>query len=298
MPRKKLPRGFIYARVGVRIFDHPELAEAGWPGVLLHVRAITYSREHLTDGRVPRAEVRRWLRQLADEFGGFDATPSVEALLRRGVWTDDEVAFYVADYSDYQETRAEVEEQSEQGKSAAAMRYAKPKDASRMPDACDTHAQTETEGERELSPNGDNHGAPDLVDSVWSAYQEHHPTAKMTTNRRDLIRRRLKEHPVDVLVAAVHGNHRSPFHCGENRDGKKYHALELILRDADKIEGFAELATESPLERMARKTNLTSRDMRQLAEVLDQEGGTHDHIGSGADRGQIAGFLPAVDDAA
>lgn len=79
---------------------------------------------------------------------------------------------------------------------------------------------------------------------VWSAYQTHHPGAKLTIDRKRLIENRLREgFSADQLVAAVIGNHLDP-HCnGENSSGRQYHAFDLILRNADKIEQYAALAT-------------------------------------------------------
>lgn len=80
---------------------------------------------------------------------------------------------------------------------------------------------------------------PKIVTPVWAAYVEHHPQATLTKSRQQLIRRRLAEHPAEKLVAAIEGNHRDPWCNGENPSGKTYHALELILRDAEKIEKYA-----------------------------------------------------------
>lgn len=83
------------------------------------------------------------------------------------------------------------------------------------------------------------------IETVWTAYSAHHPRAQLTTHRRDLIRRRLKDHPAATLAAAIHGNHKDP-HCnGQNDRGTEFHALTLILRDADHIERYAALHTEA-----------------------------------------------------
>lgn len=78
---------------------------------------------------------------------------------------------------------------------------------------------------------------------VWAAYREYHPRAMLSPERGRLIDRRLAEgYPVDLLIDAIHGNHADP-HCnGENDRLKQYHAINLILRDADHIERYAELA--------------------------------------------------------
>lgn len=82
------------------------------------------------------------------------------------------------------------------------------------------------------------------VEEVWAAYLAHHPQAMLSDERRKLIMRRLGEgYSVELLVAAIDGNHVDP-HCnGENDRFKQYHSISLILRDADRIERFAELAS-------------------------------------------------------
>lgn len=81
------------------------------------------------------------------------------------------------------------------------------------------------------------------IEAVWNAYRSYHPRANLTADRRKLIQRRLRDHTVGSLVAAVHGNHADP-HCnGQNDRGTEYHALKLILRDADQIERYAGITT-------------------------------------------------------
>lgn len=83
------------------------------------------------------------------------------------------------------------------------------------------------------------------VDRVWGNYQHRHPTARLTTARRELIKRRLRDYDVDTLKAAIEGNHLDPFCNGENDRGQTYHGLELILRDAEHVERYAAIAHQS-----------------------------------------------------
>lgn len=75
--------------------------------------------------------------------------------------------------------------------------------------------------------------------SVWAAFEKHHPRAQLTPERRSLIGRRLKQFSPELLIAAIEGNHLSPYHNGENPSQQAYHDLGLILRNADTIERFA-----------------------------------------------------------
>lgn len=80
------------------------------------------------------------------------------------------------------------------------------------------------------------------IDQVWSAYQAHHPQSALTDKRRKLIRARLKEGrtPAD-LVAAIEGCHASDFHRGANDRHRRFDTIELILRDAGKVEDFMQM---------------------------------------------------------
>jgi hypothetical protein len=267
--------------------EHPKLARLSPAGFGLWVAGICYCNRNLTDGYIPDSVARRLL--------GVDQDV-VDGLVVAGAWMLADGGYQVHDYADWQRSREEVLADREKA-AERARRHRQRTSTVTPPSRRDSRVSHTTkkkkEKENELSPSGDNHGA---VDEVWNAYLEHHPASKLTTGRRDLIGRRLKEHPVDVLVAAVHGNHRSPFHCGENDQGKTYHALELILRDAGKIEGFAELAGETPLDRLSRKRNLSSRDMGELVDMM--EGGFGDIQRGITSGGPVAGVLPERADAA
>jgi hypothetical protein len=67
------------------------------------------------------------------------------------------------------------------------------------------------------------------------------PRAALDATRKLLIRRALRTYDVDVLRRAIDGCARSDWHSGANPDGKVHNSLELILRDSDHIERFAEM---------------------------------------------------------
>ncbi len=61
--------------------------------------------------------------------------------------------------------------------------------------------------------------------------------------RRRLLRKALKLYSVAELQSAIDGVRKSPHHMGANDRQQVYDDLELILRDAKRIEGFMALAT-------------------------------------------------------
>ena len=64
--------------------------------------------------------------------------------------------------------------------------------------------------------------------------------------RRRLILSRIRDgHSSEVLQRAIKGCFLSEWHMGKNKYKKYYDSLELILRDADHIERFAEIFSKS-----------------------------------------------------
>lgn len=74
------------------------------------------------------------------------------------------------------------------------------------------------------------------VDAVWQAYAETVPRVRITKQRQELIKRRLKDYSVEDLCRSIRGYGKSKFHAGENERGIKYQTLELWLRDAAHVE--------------------------------------------------------------
>jgi len=66
------------------------------------------------------------------------------------------------------------------------------------------------------------------------------PKPVLTDKRRRLIKKALADYGYDTVCAAITGVTLSDWHMGHNPRGKKYTSIELILRDAEHIEQFAE----------------------------------------------------------
>jgi len=66
-----------------------------------------------------------------------------------------------------------------------------------------------------------------------------HTKAKFTRDRKGKISARLKEgFSIDELKRAIDGCAASSYHMGDNDDGKVYDNINLIFRNAEKIESF------------------------------------------------------------
>lgn len=65
---------------------------------------------------------------------------------------------------------------------------------------------------------------------------------KLTDKRRQKIRARLKNYPVDDIKQAIVNCRQSPFHNGTDKNSSKvYDDLELICRDDTKLEQFRDM---------------------------------------------------------
>lgn len=91
--------------------------------------------------------------------------------------------------------------------------------------------------------------ATDPVTAVFEAWKESvGKTGRtvLTPERRRLIAKQLKHYPVEDLVDAVRGWRHSAHHRGENDRHTVYNDLELLLRDAKRIESFRDLERDPP----------------------------------------------------
>lgn len=113
----------------------------------------------------------------------------------------------------------------------------------------------------------------DAIRAVFAHYRTYHPRAfrkpAATSKEWRAIQARLREgFSVDDLRAAIDGNHRSPFHCGENDRGKEYHALELIVRDGSKVTQFVEIPLGGAV--VSEKERRGQRAAQMWIERMDQ----------------------------
>lgn len=75
-----------------------------------------------------------------------------------------------------------------------------------------------------------------------------HDKAKLDNSRRIKIEARLREgFTTDDLKKAVAGCMRTPFNCGHNAEGKIYDSIDLIFRNAEKVESFMRNYDQPPI---------------------------------------------------
>lgn len=112
-----------------------------------------------------------------------------------------------------------------------------------------TETQTEPNGKEEVGSRKrkmeEEDGSSEdgsCVGLVIQHYQTFHPRSRPGQKEQAKVAARLAEgYSVEDLKSAIDGCHRSPFHSGVNDDQRKYQTLELIVRDASKVNQFMEV---------------------------------------------------------
>jgi hypothetical protein len=78
----------------------------------------------------------------------------------------------------------------------------------------------------------------------WQTKLEH-PGAKLDASRKRKILSRLNDFTEQELMLAVDGCASSAWHMGDNDNGKRYDAIDLIFRNAAKVEEFVALGRDA-----------------------------------------------------
>jgi hypothetical protein len=87
------------------------------------------------------------------------------------------------------------------------------------------------------------------VFDVWVDATGKTANTKLDRNRKQKIAGALAMYPLQDVLDAVVGWKNDPFYCGQNDRGKQYNSLDLLLRDAEHIEKFRDLARTGPAGR-------------------------------------------------
>ena len=68
--------------------------------------------------------------------------------------------------------------------------------------------------------------------------------ALLSEERKLLIGAAIYDYGLDTCKSAIRGCSLSPFHMGANQQRRRYDSLELIFRNAEKIESFTEISDQ------------------------------------------------------
>lgn len=131
-----------------------------------------------------------------------------------------------------------------------------------------THKGTHNEQIIEHTPSNADKSA--WVDEIFAEWQTvlNHPNAILDTKRRNRIKARIKDgFSLEELKSVPHGVLRSPFHLGDNADGKRHDGISTIYRDTEQVEKFRDLATQ-PIKDNG--TNRTSHRQQRANEAISE----------------------------
>lgn len=81
----------------------------------------------------------------------------------------------------------------------------------------------------------------EAVKIVWDYWVKTMGASKLAVldhDRKVKIAASIHDYGIKASCLAIDGCASSPFHMGDNPQQKKYNGIDLIFRDADKIEGF------------------------------------------------------------
>lgn len=112
----------------------------------------------------------------------------------------------------------------------------------------------------------------DAVLKVFDYWREtmSSPKSVLDDKRRRKIKTALTHHPPDDLCKAIFGCSLSPFHMGDNPQKTKYNGVDLIFRDAEKIEQFMGFA-DNPPKPQRRDETIAEANARIEAEIFGRK---------------------------
>jgi len=118
----------------------------------------------------------------------------------------------------------------------------------------------------------------DPVTDIFKFWQiaMNHPNAVFDNKRKSTITKALKNYNAEQLKAAITGCAKSAWHMGKNDKQKVYDGLDLIFRNADKIEGFIQNSIITPAKGVTthatkhqQSTNITEQIFGAAAQIYD-----------------------------
>ena len=113
----------------------------------------------------------------------------------------------------------------------------------------------------------------ELVFHAWVTATERTGRTRLDEKRRRAIERALTHYPVAEVLEAVEGWRNSPFHRGQNQQGKVYDEITLILRDSGQIEKFRDLARDKANGKRVGAKPASWATLQELAERTPVDAG-------------------------
>lgn len=240
-----MARSGLYVQLDSNFPDDDKIEDVGLAGAGLYAQALCIAKRLNEDGRIRRAKLVR----LGADDDLIDLCVSV------GLFTAAGDSVMITAWTNHNESAVDIA--AKRSRDAARKRVTRGK---RPPGHPDTSIRTsderpngradtgEEEEEEEEHPIVDVPSTGGEIRSVFDAWVESTgrdaARTKLDDKRRRLIRTRLKDWPVDDLIAAVQGWRHDPHLRGENDRRTTYNDLDLLLRDAKHIEQLRDLEND------------------------------------------------------
>lgn len=93
-----------WVRLDEQFAQHPKVVRVGPLGMALHVAALCYCNQYLTDGFIPKAAARTLID--FEDFGGVNQI--INTLVNNCLWDEEADGYRLHDYHDYQPTKQQV----------------------------------------------------------------------------------------------------------------------------------------------------------------------------------------------
>lgn len=273
-----MARSGLFVKLDTNFPDDDRIEEVGFAGAGLYAMALCLAKRLNEDGRISRSKLHRL---------GAD-NDLIDLCVTAQLFTEDGTGLWISAWLNYNECVSSIEQRRSEdasrkrvtrGKRPAGRADTMSKRPTRRPTGRADLVEEEEEEEEEITPLSlqavdqgtatapqgpsaeADAGRNDPVREVFDAWVTatgrtgRHP--RLSTERRKLIRARLKDYPSEDLIDAVRGWKHSPHHRGENDRHTTYNDLELLLRNAKQVETFRDLQrqkrspTLGPQERYA-----------------------------------------------
>lgn len=206
-----------YFKLDVGYLTNPKVSavlDASATAVILHMGSIAYAAQHLTDGVVPMALVRR--------LTGAERTDEA-LLLDHGLWRDlGDGSAQIHDFLEHQRSASEVKRASDKAKDAAAARWMPPTDAQRnassiassiesgMPDAMRSASESSMPREREREKERTTTSPASQAVSEFASWYAHYPRKTGKAAAEKAFIKALKTTELETLMAGVIRYARDP----------------------------------------------------------------------------------------
>ena len=216
-----------------------------------------WALRYAEDGRLGKYDIEE-----VAEAAAWDGDPQqfVDAMVDCGIdgsgFLDNTDGLALHDWHDYAGKLIEKRRKDAERKQQVRASDGRPPDVrgtsnGQRPDGAGNRTVPNRTVPKEKTPDGvsSNRRSDTAVREVFAYWQERlgHPHTKLSPDRKRKLAARLNEgESVERLKQAIDGCAASSFHQGENDQGRKYDSVELLFRNAGKVEEFCCLSPNAP----------------------------------------------------